>query len=101
MARDIDLYNRNIGRGSRIPNIGIGVGQSGFTPATFQAGVFTPQKEDMSLLQRSLATLDERKEKTDPRRHGTAVRDRDLPAVIQLGGRSARGADLRHGGLGL
>lgn len=68
MARDIDLYNRNIGRGSRIPNIGIGVGQSGFTPATFQAGVFTPQKEDMSLLQRSLATLDERKEKTDQQR---------------------------------
>ena len=68
MARDIDLYNRNIGRGSRIPNIGIGVGQSGFTPATFQAGVFTPQKEDMSLLQRSLATLDERKERTDQQR---------------------------------
>lgn len=68
MARDIDLYNRNIGRGSRIPNIGIGVGQSGFTPATFQAGVFTPQKEDISLLQRSLATLDERKEKTDQQR---------------------------------
>lgn len=68
MARDIDLYNRNVGRGSRIPNIGLGVGQSGFTPATFQAGVFTPQKEDMSLLQRSLATLDERKEKTDQQR---------------------------------
>lgn len=68
MARDIDLYNRNISRGSRIPNIGIGVGQSGFTPATFQAGVFTPQKEDMSLLQRSLATLDERKERTDQQR---------------------------------
>lgn len=68
MARDIDLYNRNIGRGSRIPNIGLGVGQSGFTPATFQAGIFTPQKEDMSLLQRSLVTLDERKEKTDQQR---------------------------------
>lgn len=68
MARDIDLYNRNVGRGSKIPNIGLGVGQSGFTPATFQAGVFTPQKEDMSLLQRSLATLDERKEKTDQQR---------------------------------
>lgn len=68
MPRDIDLYNRNVGRGSRIPNIGIGVGQSGFTPATFQAGVFTPQKEDMSLLQRSLQTLDERKERTDQQR---------------------------------
>lgn len=38
------------------------------TPATFQAAVFTPQKEDMSLLQRSMATLDERKENTDKQR---------------------------------
>ena len=72
MARDIDLYNRNIGRGSRIPNIGIGVGQSGFTPATFQAVIFAPQKEDMSLLQRSLQTLDERKERTDQQRAAIA-----------------------------
>lgn len=72
MARDIDLYNRNTGRGSRIPNIGLGVGQSGFTPATFQAGVYTPQKEDMSLLQRSIQTLDERKERTDQQRAAIA-----------------------------
>jgi len=68
MARDIDLYNRNVGRGSRIPNIGIGAGSSGFAPATFQATIFTPEKEDMSLLQRSLQTLDERKERTDQQR---------------------------------
>lgn len=68
MPRDIELYNRNVGRGSRIPSIGLGAGTSGFAPATFQAGVFTPQKEDMSLLQRSLQTLDERKERTDQQR---------------------------------
>ena len=45
MARDIDLYNRNVGRGSRIPSIGLGAGSSGFAPATFQAGVFIPQKD--------------------------------------------------------
>ena len=37
-------------------------------PSAFQAAVFTPQKEDMSLLQRSMAMLDERKEKTDQQR---------------------------------
>ena len=36
-----------------------------FTPATFQGFAFTPQQEDMSLLQRSIDKLDERKEKTD------------------------------------
>ena len=68
MPKDIESYNRNIGIGSRIPSIGLGAGTSGFAPATFQAGVFTPQKEDMSLLQRSLQTLDERKERTDQQR---------------------------------
>lgn len=68
MPRDIESYNRNVSIGSRIPSIGLGAGTSGFAPATFQAGVFTPQKEDMSLLQRSLQTLDERKEKTDQQR---------------------------------
>ena len=68
MPRDIESYNRNASIGSRIPSIGLGAGTSGFAPATFQAGVFTPQKEDMSLLQRSLQTLDERKEKTDQQR---------------------------------
>lgn len=39
-----------------------------FNPAGYQAAVFTPQKEDMSLLQRSVQTLDERKEETDKQR---------------------------------
>ena len=39
-----------------------------FTPATFQGFAFTPQQEDMSLLQRSIDKLDERKEKTDQQR---------------------------------
>lgn len=38
------------------------------TPATYQAAVFTPKEQDMSLLQRSMATLDERKENTDKQR---------------------------------
>lgn len=37
-------------------------------PVGFQAAVYTPQKEDMSLLQRSFAIMDERKEKTDQQR---------------------------------
>ena len=32
-----------------------------FNPATFQGFAFTPQQEDMSLLQRSIDKLDERK----------------------------------------
>lgn len=36
-----------------------------FTPATFQGFAFTPQQENMSLLQHSIDKLDERKEKTD------------------------------------
>lgn len=39
-----------------------------FNPATFQGFAFTPQQEDMSLLQRSIDKLDERKEKTDQQR---------------------------------
>lgn len=37
-------------------------------PVGFQAAVYTPQKEDMSLLQRSFAIMDERKERTDQQR---------------------------------
>ena len=51
-----------------LQNIGRGASYSGFAPATFQAAVFTPEKEDMSLLQRSFALMDERKEKTDQQR---------------------------------
>lgn len=68
MAKELDFYNRQVGRHSRVPNIGISTPAGGFTPAGFEAMVYTPQKEDMSLLQRSLATLDERKEKTDQQR---------------------------------
>lgn len=50
----------------RIPEITIQTANLGANP--FKAAVFTPEKEDMSLLQRSLATLDERKEKTDQQR---------------------------------
>lgn len=46
----------------------ISLGNVGFVPATFQGAVFTPQQENMSLLQRSIETLDARKEKTDQQR---------------------------------
>ena len=43
----------------------ISLGNVAFNPATFQGAVFTPQQENMSLLQHSVDKLDERKEKTD------------------------------------
>lgn len=43
----------------------ISLGNVSFNPATFQGAVFTPQQENMSLLQHSVDKLDERKEKTD------------------------------------
>ena len=43
----------------------ISLGNVAFNPATFQGAVFTPQQENMSLLQHSIDKLDERKEKTD------------------------------------
>lgn len=43
----------------------ISLGNAVFNPATFQGAVFTPQQENMSLLQHSIDKLDERKEKTD------------------------------------
>ena len=43
----------------------ISLGSVAFNPATFQGAVFTPQQENMSLLQHSIDKLDERKEKTD------------------------------------
>ena len=43
----------------------ISLGNVTFNPATFQGAVFTPQQENMSLLQHSIDKLDERKEKTD------------------------------------
>ena len=43
----------------------ISLGSVAFNPATFPGAVFTPQQENMSLLQHSIDKLDERKEKTD------------------------------------
>lgn len=43
----------------------ISLGNIAFNPAIFQGAVFTPQQENMSLLQHSIDKLDERKEKTD------------------------------------
>ena len=43
----------------------ISLGNIAFNPATFQGAIFTPQQENMSLLQHSIDKLDERKEKTD------------------------------------
>lgn len=43
----------------------ISLGNVVFNPATFQGAVFTPQQENISLLQHSIDKLDERKEKTD------------------------------------
>lgn len=48
-----------------IQNNRISLGNAVFTPATFQGAAFTPQQENMSLLQHSIDKLDERKEKTD------------------------------------
>lgn len=48
-----------------IQNHKISLGNITFNPATFQGAVFTPQQENMSLLQHSIDKLDERKEKTD------------------------------------
>lgn len=46
----------------------ISLGNIAFNPATFQGAVFTPQQENISLLQHSIETLDARKEKTDQQR---------------------------------
>ncbi len=44
------------------------LGNARFNPAAFQGVVFTPQQQNMSLLQQSINKLDERKEKTDKQR---------------------------------
>lgn len=43
----------------------ISLGNARFNPAAFQGVVFTPQQQNMSLLQHSIDKIDERKEKTD------------------------------------
>ena len=61
-----DKYNKSLNRQHAIPNMQLAAG--GFTPAAFTPFVYTPKEFDVSPLQRSLATLDERKEKTDQQR---------------------------------
>lgn len=63
-----NLINPYNSRSNRIPSISVPTGAIGFNPIPFQAAVFTPEKQDMSLLQKSMATLDERKENTDKQR---------------------------------
>ena len=46
----------------------ISLGNARFNPAAFQGVVFTPQQQNMSLLQHSIDKIDERKEKTDQQR---------------------------------
>ena len=61
-----DKYNKSLNRQHAIPNMQLAAGS--FTPAAFNPFVYTPKEFDVSPLQRSLATLDERKEKTDQQR---------------------------------
>ena len=61
-----DKYNKSSNRQHAIPNMQLAAG--GFTPAAFTPFVYTPKEFDVSPLQKSLATLDERKERTDQQR---------------------------------
>lgn len=61
-----DRYYKSLNRQHSIPNMQLAAG--GFTPAAFTPFVYTPKEFDVSPLQKSLATLDERKERTDQQR---------------------------------
>ena len=61
-----DRYYKSLNRQNAIPNVSLAAG--GFTPAAFNPFVYTPKEFDVSPLQKSLATLDERKERTDQQR---------------------------------
>ena len=61
-----DRYYKSLNRQHSIPNIQLAAG--GFTPAAFTPFVYTPKEFDVTPLQKSLATLDERKERTDQQR---------------------------------
>ena len=61
-----DRYYKSLNRQHSIPNMQLAAG--GFTPAAFTPFVYTPKEFDVTPLQKSLATLDERKEKTDQQR---------------------------------
>lgn len=66
MAGYSDRYYKNLYRQQNMPSMSLG--SAGLTAATFNPIVYTPEKQDISVLQRSLSTLDERKEKTDQQR---------------------------------
>lgn len=66
MAGYSDRYYKNLYRQQTMPNISLG--SAGLAPATFTPVVYTPREFDVTPLQRSLATLDERKEKTNQQR---------------------------------
>lgn len=61
-----DRYYKSLNRQHSIPNTQLVAG--GFTPAAFTPFVYTPKEFDVTPLQKSLATLDERKERTDQQR---------------------------------
>lgn len=66
MAGYSDRYYKSLYRQQNMPSISLG--GAGFTPATFTPMVYTPREFDVAPLQRSLAQLDERKEKTNQQR---------------------------------
>lgn len=61
-----DRYYKSLNRQRAIPNVSLAAGD--FTPAAFNPFVYTPKEFDVTPLQKSLATLDERKERTDQQR---------------------------------
>ena len=61
-----DRYYKSLNRQRAIPNVSLAAG--GFTPAAFTPFVYAPKDFDVTPLQKSLATLDERKERTDQQR---------------------------------
>lgn len=61
-----DRYYKSLNRQRAIPEVSLAAG--GFTPAAFTPFVYTPKDYDVTPLQKSLATLDERKERTDQQR---------------------------------
>lgn len=61
-----DRYYKSLNRQRAIPNVSLAAG--GFTPAAFTPFVYAPKEFDVTPLQKSLAILDERKERTDQQR---------------------------------
>ena len=65
-----DRYYKSLNRQRAIPTMSLAAGD--FTPAAFTPFVYTPKEFDVTPLQKSLATLDERKERTDQQRAAIA-----------------------------